>query len=135
VTITKKKASVSLAEKEKNRKGGAPKKDIKRELDIRVRLNATERYLMDTRAKTAGLKTSDWVRAALKRAKVVPRLGKEELNILRTLTGMANNLNQLTKLAHTHGLLIVASKCMALLTAIDKTLRSINDDGRQDHDR
>ena len=135
MTITKKKASVSLAEKEKNRKGGAPKKNIKRELDIRVRLNATERYLMDARAKTAGLKISDWVRAALKSAKVVPRLGKEELNILRTLTGMANNLNQLIKLAHTHGLLIVVSKCMTLLAAIDKTLRSINDDGRQDHDR
>lgn len=129
------KASVSLAEKEKNRKGGAPKKEIKRELDIRVRLNVTERYLMDIRAKTAGLKTSDWVRAALKRAKVVPRLGKEELNALRMLAGMANNLNQLTRLAHINGLLILAYKCMALLKEIDKTLRSINNDGRQDHDR
>lgn len=135
MTVTKMKASVSLAEKEKNRKGGAPKKEIKRELDIRVRLNATERYLMDIRAKTAGLKTSDWVRAALKSAKVVPRLGKEELNALRMLAGMANNLNQLTRLAHINGLLILAYKCMALLKEIDKTLRSINNDGRQDHDR
>jgi hypothetical protein len=133
--VTKNKASVSMAEKGKKQKAGAPIKDIKRELDIRVRLNATERYLLDTRAKKAGLKTSDWVRAALKRAKVVPRLGEEELGFLRTLAGMANNLNQLTKLAHTHGLLIVASKCMALLTAIDRTLKSINDDDRKDHDR
>ena len=135
MTVKKMKASFSLAEKGKNRKGGAPKKEIKRELDIRVRLNVTERYLMDIRAKTAGLKTSDWVRAALKRAKVVPRLGKEELNALRMLAGMANNLNQLTRLAHINGLLILAYKCMALLKEIDKTLRSINNDGRQDHDR
>ncbi|MFI5139570.1 MAG: plasmid mobilization protein [Sphingobacteriales bacterium] len=135
VLETKKKTSFPLAEKENKNKGGAPRKAIKRELDIRVRLSATERFMMDAKAKTAGIQTSDWVRAAIKSARVVPRLQAEELSFLRMLAGLANNLNQLMKLAYRNGLLSVAGKCRDLLSEIDQTLKSINNDDRQDRDR
>jgi len=126
----RKKTSFSLAEKENKNKGGAPRKPVKRDLDIRVRLSATERFMMDSKAKEAGIKTSDWVRAAIKSARVVPRLKSEELSLLRMLAGLSNNLNQLMKLAYRWGLHSVAGKCRELLLEIDQTLKAINKDDR-----
>jgi len=115
-------------------KGGAPRKNIKREKDIRVRLNASERFLIDSKAKEAGMRPSNWVRAAAKSAKVVPRLSAADLGILRMLTGLANNFNQLVKLAHTYGLLTVARKCQEIIAEIDKVLKKLNGDDREGND-
>ena len=40
------------------------------------------------------------------------------MKVLRLLAGMANNLNQLTKLAHTHGLLRFQKDCQELIAKI-----------------
>ncbi len=113
-------------------KGGAPKKRIKREKDMRVRLTATERFLIENKAKEAGMIASVWFRAAAKTAKVIPRLKPEDLRIMRMLAGMANNLNQMTKLAHKDGILSIARKCNELLTEIDEALKYFNSNDRQD---
>jgi hypothetical protein len=63
-------------------KGGAPKKRVKRELIIRIRMTATERFYIDSKAKAAGMRSSSWIRAAAKSAKVVPRLTDDERRIL-----------------------------------------------------
>jgi ketol-acid reductoisomerase len=112
-------------------KGGRPKVKIKRETHVKVRLTATERFLMAAKAKDAGMHLSNWIRAAARTAKVVARLKPEDLQIMRMLAGMANNLNQLTKLAHTYGLLTIAMKCGQLLIEIDEALKYFNSDDRQ----
>jgi hypothetical protein len=112
-------------------KGGAPKKRVRRELIIRVRMTATERFQIDTKAKDAGMRSSSWLRAAAKSAKVVPRLTADERRILWMLAELANNLNQLTKLAHQLGLLTVARQCHEVLKQIDNTLKHINSDDRE----
>jgi Bacterial mobilisation protein (MobC) len=104
-------------------KGGAPIKAIKREAFIMVRLTATERMFIAGKAKRAGMKLSDWFRAAAK---------PEDRRILHMLAGAANNLNQLTKLAHTGGILSIARKCNELLIEIDQALKYLNADDRQD---
>ncbi|QNK64111.1 plasmid mobilization relaxosome protein MobC [Pedobacter sp. PAMC26386] len=109
-------------------KGGAPQKKIKRASGIRVRLNAKERFLIESKARMAGMRISDWVRAAALKAKVVARITDEDRRILHLLAGMANNLNQLTKLAHTNGIMSIVIKCDQLLTEIDQTLRYLNSD-------
>ena len=48
------------AAKPKN-KGGAPKKKVKRELNIRIRMTATERFYIDNKAKAAGMRSSSWI--------------------------------------------------------------------------
>ncbi|UKJ07368.1 plasmid mobilization protein [Solitalea lacus] len=116
-------------------KGGAPRKKVKREMDIRIRLTATEKFLIENKAKAAGMRASNWVRAAAKTAKVIPRLTVEELSILRMLAGLANNLNQLTKLAHQQGILSVALRCRDLLVEIDTTLKHLNNDDRESNHR
>jgi mobilization protein NikA len=112
-------------------KGGAPKKRVKRELIIRIRMTATERFYIDSKAKTAGMRSSSWIRAAAKSAKIVPRLTNEERRILWMLAELANNLNQLTKLAHQLGLLTVARDCSKILNEIDITLKYLNNNDRE----
>lgn len=113
-------------------KGGRPKINVRREVHIKVRLTATEHFMIASRAKEAGMKISDWFRAAAKAARVIARLKPEDLQIMRMLAGMANNLNQLTKLAHRDGLLTVARKCDGLRVEIDQALKYFNSDDRKD---
>lgn len=116
-------------------KGGAPRKKVKRETDIRIRLTAAEKFLIENKAKTAGMRASNWIRAAAKSAKVIPRLTVAELEILRMLAGLANNLNQLTRKAHQEGLLSVALKCRDVLIEIDTALKYLNKDDRESNNR
>jgi len=125
-----KKTVGTVSDKPKH-KGGRPKIAIKREAFIRVRLTATEHFVIAGRAKDAGMKISDWFRSAARAARVIARLKPEDLQIMRMLTGMANNLNQLTKLAHRDGLLSVARKCDGVMTEIDQALKYFNSDDRQ----
>ena len=111
-------------------KGGRPKANIKRESHAKIRLTATERILYNGRAKDAGMNLSDFVRAAIKSARVTSRLSVEDMKLMRMMTGLANNLNQLTRLAHRDGLLSVARKCSEVLNEIDQALKYFNNDDR-----
>ena len=122
-------------DKSLKRKGGAPKKKVRREMDIRIRLTALEKFLIENKAKEAGMRASNWIRAAAKSAKVTPRLTVAELEILRMLAGLANNLNQLTKKAHQEGILSVALKCRDVLVEIDTALKYLNKNDRESNDR
>jgi hypothetical protein len=116
-------------------KGGAPKKRVKRDLIMRIRMTATERFYIDSKAKTAGMGSSSWIRAAARSAKILPRLTNEERRILWMLAELANNLNQLTKLAHQLGLLTVARDCSKALNEIDVTLKHLNNNDRESDNR
>ena len=129
-----KKDNIRVAGQPKN-KGGAPKKRVRRELVLRVRMTATERFQIDNKAKAAGMRSSSWIRASAKNAKIIPRLTAEERRILWILAELANNLNQLTKLAHQVGLFSVVKDCTAILTEIDRTLRHLNNHDRESDDR
>ena len=117
-------------QKSYNPKGGRPPKKVKRESQLMVRLTETERFLIETKAREAGMKPSAWFRQAAKKARVIARLKPEDAGLLRMLAGMANNLNQLTHLAHTEGLLSVQKKCRDLLSDIDDVLKKLKDDDR-----
>ena len=125
------KTNIKLPISQPKNKGGAPKKRVRRELIIRIRMTATERFQIDTKAKDAGMRSSSWIRAAAKSAKVVPRLTADERRILWMLAELANNLNQLTKLAHQLGLLRVVRNCEKILIEIDETLIHLHNDDRE----
>lgn len=111
---------------QKRRLPGRPKKTVSRSDFLMVRLTPTERVLIEGRAKKAGLKPSEWFRRAAKSAKVFPRFTAEESGWFRMLAGLANNLNQLTHLAHVAGLFSVALKCQAMLRQIEELLTKIS---------
>ncbi|MDB5120089.1 MAG: hypothetical protein JWN56_1307 [Sphingobacteriales bacterium] len=109
----------------KVRTPGRPKKTIKRSDFLMIRLTPTEKMLIEGRAKNAGLKASEWFRRAAKSAKIVPRFTPEETGWFRILAGVANNLNQLTHLAHVAGLFTLAMKCQSILKQVEDLLTKL----------
>ena len=112
-------------------KGGAPKKRVKRELIIRIRMSATERFQIVDKAKAAGMRPSTWIRASAKSAKIIPRLTADERRLLWMLAELSNNLNQLTKLAHQLGLLRVVRQCEQVIKEVDETFKKLNRNDRE----
>jgi len=131
--------TVVVGEKKKptelKNKGGAPKKKVRRESIIRIRMTATERFHIDSKAKAAGMRPSTWIRAAAKSAKIIPHLTSEEGRILWMLAGLANNFNQVTKRAHQLGLLRVVSDCDSLLKEIALIFKKLNSNDRESDNR
>lgn len=105
--------------KEKH-KGGRPKKDIKRDYTLSVRMTKMERLRIEGKAKKAGMKTTEWFRQAAKSAEVKPRLTPAEVKHLAMLAGLSNNLNQLTRLAHIKGITYILEALQKMLTDINK---------------
>ena len=93
---------------------------------LKIRLTPTERIFIEGRSKKAGIKPSEWFRRAAKSAKIFPRFTAEEIGWFRMLAGLANNLNQLTHLAHVAGLFTLALKCQSMLKQIEELLTKIN---------
>lgn len=109
---------------------GRPKKGIKRSEILMIRLTPTERLLIEDKSKKAGMKPSEWLRNSAKGISIIPRFSNEETGWFRMLSGLANNLNQLTHLAHVHGLISLSSKCRTMVTQIEQLLFKISN-----HDR
>jgi len=80
------------------------------------------------KARNAGMRISDWFRRSAKIAVIRPRLSEEETGYLRTLSGMANNLNQLTKLAHKGGLVKLLTDLRSLLGEVERLMERIGKD-------
>lgn len=95
-----------------------------------VRLTQTERLLIEDKSRKAGMKPSEWFRRSAKNAKVTPCFSAEETGWLRMLAGLANNLNQLTRLAHVQGLLSLSGKCREMLKLTNEVLTKIRSHGR-----
>ena len=110
-------------------------KPVKKSNILVVRLTDTERTLIAGKAREAGMKVSEWFRMAAKKSQVMARLSPADVAILRVLTGLANNFNQVARLAHKEGLLSVQRKCREGLDEINETLRFFNRDDRKSHDR
>ena len=88
----------------KKKKGGRPTKKLKRELRITARFSKLEHYILQQKAGKAGINVSEFLRQAAITAKVTARLTEEERHIMRQLIGMANNLNQMAKVANREGM-------------------------------
>ncbi|WP_286850796.1 MULTISPECIES: plasmid mobilization protein [Sphingobacterium] len=112
----------------KKRTRGRPKKAITRSVSLVVRLTPTERLAIANRARNASMRISDWFRQSAKTSVIKPRLSKEEASYLRTLSGMANNLNQLSKLAHTGGLVSIMADLRRLLGEVERLMERIGKD-------
>ena len=68
------------------------KKLIKRIYIVKLRLTMLEKQVIMTRAKQAGTTLSEFIRKKSLDHRVLPRLNEEEVQWLRKLIGMANNL-------------------------------------------
>ena len=88
----------------KRKKPGRPFKTIRKEIRACVRLSQVEHFIIKQKAQNAGIKISEYLRKAAFNARIIPKLSEEQVQNVRHLIGMSNNVNQLAKIAHREGL-------------------------------
>jgi hypothetical protein len=124
------KTEIAEAAKKVKSKGGRPPKSVIRTELLAVRLLPVEKKAIVEKARTAGLTHSEWFRKAALRARIIPRLSAEETHYLRVLSGLANNLNQLTKLAHGKGLHHAITAIIEVLERTHRIMEKLFKDDR-----
>jgi hypothetical protein len=108
-------------------RGGRPTKAVRRDTKLEFHATAIERLVIQEKAKRAGLRLADYLRQIAMQGKARARPTPEELQLYRDLTGAANNLNQLTKLAHQQNLSVMVPRLLKTLEEVTKTLKNIRD--------
>lgn len=95
---------------------------------ISARISGIEYMALKKRAKDAGVSFSKFVRSVLLTGKVVQRISKSDADILRKLSGEANNLNQLARTANREGFKNVASDVINLRVIIVSIINQLSND-------
>lgn len=110
-------------------KGGRPKKseDELRLFPVKVYFDEQSyRKLLNKRRRT-GMSLSSLVYELAVNGYVKEPISKEEASLLRSLAGMANNLNQLAHEAHIHHFIQVEDRVRHLANDIDEVLIRISE--------
>jgi hypothetical protein len=124
--------SIELTEEnnDKKKKGGRPKKSSvsRKSKTIGVCFSEPELYTLRHRAKNANLPISVYCHDAILNGEIKEPLKKEELDILRSLSNMGNNLNQLTKSAKFLTAKQVEKQALPLLKNMLNIIDKLSDD-------
>ena len=123
----KRKNNVMSNGRKRANKGGRPVKGVTEKLKYRITIKmATEDYyLLKSKAKSAGVSASEFIRGCITQSGVKERLSKEHGDLIRKLCGMANNLNQLARKANAEGYVSVFLPCCTLMIEIDNLVNRI----------
>ena len=87
---------------------------------VTVKFSMTDYETLRTRSRKANRRLAEYIRESALKSEVVQPRTEADLKEYRTLVGMANNLNQLTKMAHQDSIIYLNSP-------IDKLLGEITD--------
>ena len=90
---------------EQSKKGGRPPTGRVRKLSksVTVKFSKPSYEALKLRARKANRKLAEYIRESALNGEVVSGHNTETVAIAKNLIGMANNLNQLTKLSHQRG--------------------------------
>lgn len=111
----------------KTKKGGRPLKseDEKRAVRIAIYLNKKEYETLKIKAKSNNIKISECARLFISKGYINQKLTTEQMDCIRKISGMANNLNQLTREAHIYDFRYIAEKCVETCLDIDTLLNEL----------
>lgn len=112
----------------RNKQGGRPPLSTgkKKTYRVNLKLDTPDYYNLLGKMRNAGIRNrSDFVRECIRNACVKVRLSVEQLDLIRKLCGMANNLNQLTHLAHKQGFMEARGECHSITKKIDELINRI----------
>lgn len=101
--------------KKKKQKGRPPKADDKLSRSINLKLTAADYETIQKKAEKVGLKVTQYAREMTLNGGVKSSFTVEELDLMRKLSGEANNLNQLAKRAHQAGFTHVGNEILAII--------------------
>lgn len=110
--------------------GGRPplSKARKQEYCMPLRLDTEHKLRLQALARVAGRPRTEVLRQLIATGRVHERLRYEHLDFMSQLKGMARNLNQLTRLAHTKGFTNIMSQHAAIVASIESLLKNLRDD-------
>ncbi len=108
-------------------KGGRPKSlpHKKKSYQLNIKLASMDYLILTIRANNANMSKPDYVRKAIMSSQVVGRLTPSENDLIRELTNMGNNLNQLAKRANQAGFNVVQNDYFNLATKLDDVLEML----------
>jgi len=106
-------------------KNGRPKNAVKKEIVRSVRFSKTEYFIVKQHASKSGLKITVYIRQMALQGQIIARLSEEERQFVRQLIGMANNLNQLTKMGHQEGFITSVLMFEKYKNVIDELLEKL----------
>ena len=98
---------------------------------VTVKFSKPDYEKLRHRSKIANRTLAEYIRDAAFDARIVAKHSAEDAAIIRNLTGMANNLNQLTKLSHQTGFYRTKNIVMEVL----EKLKSIMSDYKAEERR
>jgi hypothetical protein len=105
----------------KKKRIGRPKKAVKKEVRACVRFTQAEYAIIREKDVQAGLKAAPYLRLVAKQSPLRTRLS--EMQILRKLVGMSNNINQIAKICHQEGYLKAFVKFEEIRRDLDTILK------------
>ena len=113
--------------KSEHKKGGRPTKIASEKMKYKVTIKmATEDfYTYKSLALKAGIGLSEYIRECLKKGYVKERISVEYIGLIRKLSGMANNINQIARQANAQGYTSVVNENCAICEAIDNLIKMI----------
>lgn len=110
--------------------GGRPPKNRieKHHRVVSTKLTELQFYTIRKRATQAGVPLSNYIRQAVIRGEIIPRMNRQDAEIIRQLAGEANNLNQLARKANAGGFALVMQELLRLKTRIIEIINQLSDD-------
>ena len=90
---------------------------------VTVKFSKTDYETLRTRSRKANRRLAEYIRESALQSEVVQPRTEADLTEYRTLVGLANNLNQLTKMAHQDGIIYLYSPIDKLLGEIMDVIR------------
>lgn len=115
--------------KNRNNEGRPPMAATeKRKYKITVRFATKECFSLKEKSRQAGVTLSEYLRRASASSVVRERLRPQHLQHILKLTGMANNLNQISRKANAAGYVSARTEYRYLASEIDDQISRIKDD-------
>lgn len=112
---------------EHKNKGGRPTKSLseKRKYQVLLRLNTMEYYTLLGKAREASITRTEFLRRLIAKAEVKARIKPEEMRLIRTVSGMANNLNQIAHRLNAFGISVLNEDLNALKVLIYELIKRL----------
>ncbi|MCC8134880.1 MAG: MobC family plasmid mobilization relaxosome protein [Tannerellaceae bacterium] len=107
----------------KKKRGRPVKEKEKLSYSINLKLTGKDFSSVKQKADRLGLKATQYAREIVLKGAVKSRFTLEELDLIRKLSGMANNLNQIAKKANSAGFSWMESNIRVIVEEIKKLLR------------
>ena len=116
----------------KDKKGGRPKLSPAEKLKYRIAVNLCTKdyYALKAKASQAGMTCTEVARLAITGCQIRQRLTPEQMDYIRKLSGMGNNLNQITRKANVEGYTNVRSEYLYLADKIDNVINTMENDSK-----